>query len=269
MRKEDEVMRVWDEASEAWMSFVREGKDYYRDELNNPATFRLIGNIREKRVLDLACGEGHNTRILAKKAATVTGVDFSEKMIETAREKEAEENLGITYIASDAADLKDLPSNSFDLVTCFMSMQDIEHLEDAVSEVARVLKNDGRFIFSIPHPCFEQIVKDTKGWGWRNKSAARTQEETELEKGEYFNNVKYEIHWTMERLTQPFKTISFHRTLTDYSQALFQNGFHISRLLEPKPTKEGVSKHPPLEKVLKTPQSIIFEAVKTKDDERP
>jgi len=269
MSKKDEVMRVWDEASEAWMSFVREGKDYYRDWLNNPATFKLIGDIEGKRVLDIACGEGYNTRLLAKKGADVTGVDISEKMIEQARQKETEENLGITYIVSDAASLKALPSNHFDLATCFMSLQDIENLDDAISEAARVLKKKGRFVFSIPHPCFEKIVKDNKGWRWRNKSAARTDEDEGQRKGEYFDNVKYEIHWTMERLTRPFKTISFHRTLTDYSQALFQNGFHISRLVEPKPTMEGISKHPPLGKVLETPQSIIFEAVTTKDRESP
>lgn len=265
MNQEDHIVRVWDEASEAWMSFVREGKDYYRDELNNPATFKLVGDIKGERVLDLACGEGYNTRILAKKGAKVTGIDFSQKIIEKAREKEAEQNLGITYIVSDAADLKALPSNSFDMVTCFMSMQDIEHYEKATYEVARVLKNNGRFIFSIPHPCFEKIVKDTEGWRVRNKSSAEDEKEKEPEMGSYFNNVRYEIHWTMERLTQPFKTTSFHRTLSDYSQALHQNGFLISRLIEPRPEKEAIRKHFPLKEVSRTPQSIIFEAVKMQD----
>jgi hypothetical protein len=38
-------MKQWDDAAESWVDFVRKGKDYYRDELNNPATFRLIGNV--------------------------------------------------------------------------------------------------------------------------------------------------------------------------------------------------------------------------------
>ena len=109
---------------------------------------------------------------------------------------------------------------------------------------------------------------DTKGWRWRNKSAAKIDEEKELEEGQYFDKIKYEIHWTMERLTQHFKTISFHRTITDYSQALCRNGFHITRLVEPKPTTEAVSKYPALEKVLKNPQSLIFEAVKVQDGSR-
>ena len=43
------VREEWDNAAEAWVKFVREGKDYYRDGLNNPAAFKLIGNIKDKR----------------------------------------------------------------------------------------------------------------------------------------------------------------------------------------------------------------------------
>jgi 2-polyprenyl-3-methyl-5-hydroxy-6-metoxy-1,4-benzoquinol methylase len=127
MAKDNSVMREWDEAAESFTNFVREGKDYLREELNNPTAFRLIGNVKGKRVLDLACGEGCNTRILAKNGAIVVGVDFLERLIELARQKETEERLDITYYVSDAADLKELPSNYFDLVTCFMALHDIEH----------------------------------------------------------------------------------------------------------------------------------------------
>jgi 2-polyprenyl-3-methyl-5-hydroxy-6-metoxy-1,4-benzoquinol methylase len=46
--------------------------------MNNPAFFSLVGNIRGKHVLDLACGEGYNTRILSRKGAKVVDVDSSE-----------------------------------------------------------------------------------------------------------------------------------------------------------------------------------------------
>lgn len=57
MRKSESIGREWDDASESWADFVREGKDYYRDELNNPASFELIGEVKGKTILDLACGE--------------------------------------------------------------------------------------------------------------------------------------------------------------------------------------------------------------------
>lgn len=76
MRKIRNIKKEWDDAVESWVEFVRKGKDYYRDELNNPATFKLIGDVKGKHVLDLACGERYNTRILATKGAKVTGAGY-------------------------------------------------------------------------------------------------------------------------------------------------------------------------------------------------
>jgi len=248
------IEKEWNSAIESWVDFVRHGKDYYRDELNNPAIFKLLGNVRGRLVLDLACGEGYNTRILARKGAQVNGVDFSEEMIELAEREEKKEKLGIHYLRADACDLSQLPSDHFDIATCFMSLQDIENLEKAVSEVARVLKFDGRFVFSIPHPCFETLVVEDR------RVSASTR---------YFGEVKYPIHWNMERLLKPFRTTSFHRTLTDYFEAIYRNKMHVLRLVEPRPTKKGLRKHPPLRQVLATPQSIIIECTKCHQVRKP
>lgn len=264
MVKEDNIMKEWNEAAESLSDFIQKGKDYYREKLNNPAAFRLIGNIKGKRVLDLACGEGYNTRILAKKGAIVVGVDFSERLIELARQLETKERLGIVYHVSDATNMEKLPTNHFDLVTCFMALQDIEHYKEAISEVARVLKENGRLISSIPHPCFERIVKDGESiinWGYE-EGAENRDKRLLLEIKRYFGIGKYEVQWNMKRIIKPFKTTSFHRTLTDYFQALHENGLLVSRLVEPRPTLKAVSKYPSLRKRLKIPQSIIIEAIK-------
>jgi len=245
--KKGTIKKEWNDAAEFWVDFVRKGKDYYRDELNNPATFKLIGDVKGRIVLDLACGEGYNTRILARKGAKVTGIDFSEKLIELARREEKKEKLGICYHVLDATDLKEFSNNHFDLVTCFMSLQDIENYRRAISEVARVLKNRDRFVFSIPHPCFERIIEHGK-----RESARRR----------YFGAVKYPIQWKMERLVKPFRTTSFHRTLTDYFYALSACRLFVSRLIEPRPTQKGLRKYPQLREVLVTPQSIIIESIK-------
>jgi 2-polyprenyl-3-methyl-5-hydroxy-6-metoxy-1,4-benzoquinol methylase len=127
------ILREWDEASMSWADFVRTGKDHYREEMNGPAAFRMVGDVRGKHVLDLSCGEGYNARILAGKGARVVGVDFSQEMIKLAEQKEKKDKLGIRYCVSDAADLKELDSGHFDVVTCFMALMDIERYEDALS----------------------------------------------------------------------------------------------------------------------------------------
>jgi len=67
----------------------------------------VIGGIEGKRVIDLACGDGHYSRWLKreKNAAAVLGVDLSESMINLANEQEAKEPLGIQFTCCDAAKL--------------------------------------------------------------------------------------------------------------------------------------------------------------------
>jgi ubiquinone/menaquinone biosynthesis C-methylase UbiE len=267
MSGKDDLAREWDDATTSWVDFVREGKDYFRNEMNGPAAFRIIGKVKNKDVLDLSCGEGYNTRMLARKGARVVGVDFSRKMIRQARQSEKGDKLGIKYYVSDATDLKEFKSKSFDVVTCIMALMDIERYEDAISEVARVLKRNGRFVFSMTHPCFEYGDK-TKGVSigkWKDEEMtdnSAEKKEGHLEIYRYFGIAKSEVPWNMKRLVKPFKTTSFHRTLTDYFQALHKNGFVVSRLFEPKPTARSASKYPALKKHMRIPHSIIIEAVK-------
>ena len=251
-RDEDCIRIEWDGAAESWVDFVRKGKDYYREGLNNPAAFELIGNVAGLTVLDLACGEGYNTRILAGKKAKVTGIDFSSKMIEFAKQEEEKEKLGICYKVMNATDLREFSNNQFNLATCFMSLQDVQDFEKAILEVARVLKNGGRFVFSIPHPCTE-MIRLHKPEGEKVRAIER-----------YYRTMQYTIKWNMERLTSPFKTTSFHRTLTEYFDALCKSRLVVTRLVEPRPTRRALKKYPGLQDALDIPQSVVIESVKNR-----
>ncbi len=247
MVKKKRSVKEWDDGAESWVDFVRNGKDFFRDYLNNPGMFRLIGDVKDLFVLDVACGEGYNARILAHKGAKVTGIDLSGELIRHAKLQEEKQRLGINYYVLDAAELSRFKAESFDLVTCFMALMDIENYDASIGEVARVMKNDGRFVFSITHPCFEYSAESQ---GMRQSA-------------NYFLARAEKIRWKMERLLRPFETTSFHRTITDYSGTLFRHGLLIRRLYEPKPSKEGPTKFPPLKEVFLKPHSLLFETVKT------
>lgn len=262
------IQREWDEASMSWADFVRTGKDHYREAMNGPATFRMVGDVRGKHVLDLSCGEGYNARILAGKGARVVGVDFSQEMIRLAEQKEKKDKLGIRYYVSDAADLKELDSGRFDVVTCFMALMDIERYEDAISQVARVLKKNGRFVFSITHPCFEwgETANGETLAEWKyveDTGNTLDKKASHLEIRKYFGVVRCDVSWNMQRLVKPFRTTSFHRTLSDYFKALHKGGFVVTRLDEPKPTSKGMSEHPCLRKHILIPHALVIEAIKS------
>ena len=251
--KADRTKKYWENSAEAWEDFICSGLDYYRDYMNNPATFRTLGFIKRKKVLDLACGEGYNSRLMAKKGARVTAIDFSEKMIRIAKSKEDENKLGIKYYVMNASNLERLKRDYFNIVVCFMGMQDIKNYKRAVKQVYRVLEANGRFVFTIPHPCFE----------WESKKRSRDSARNML--GNYYRNFekrRYIINWNMKRLNRTFRTVSFHRSLTDYSHALNEAGFFIKRLEEARPTLKGAKRYRVLREHFKVPQSIIFETIK-------
>jgi SAM-dependent methyltransferase len=161
---EEDVARYWNENAEAWTREVREGHDIAREFLNNPAFLELVGDLRGKQVLDAGCGEGHNTRILARRGACLTGVDISERMIALAFEEERREPLGIQYARTSYADLGMFPSGSFDAVVSFMALMEGPRFDLAMRESFRVLRPGGLLVFSITHPCF--ITKGLLGAGF-------------------------------------------------------------------------------------------------------
>jgi SAM-dependent methyltransferase len=266
MTKEQEV---WNRVADSWTDFVREGQDITRDEMNNPSMFELIGDVRGLKILDLGCGEGYNSRIMAGMVAgSVVGVDVSDELIRFAKEKEEEDGLGIEYRVLDASDMKEaFEAGSFDVVVCFMAIMDIEKYKEVISEVARVLKPSGRFIFNMPHPCFEVRTKDgvlLGGWKYNEGYENDPNKALYYVVDEYFDSDREEqVPWDMERLKEPFVTLSFHRTLTEYSQALYDAGLAISRMLEPKPTEKGMEALPVLKCCLRIPHSLAIETVKS------
>jgi hypothetical protein len=72
----------------------------------------------------------------------------------------------------------------------------------------------------------------------------------------------------MDRLSQHFETVSFHRTLTDYADALHDAGLAICKLKEPRPTEESIQKYPELRLHLRIAQSVAIEAAKLPSQNR-
>jgi len=98
---------------------------------------------RGERILDLATGTGWTSRVLARQGAKVTGVDISEKLIETAMERAKNEKLDIAYEIGDAESLP-FENAEFDAVTSTCGVMFAGRPEAAAAELARVCKKGGR-----------------------------------------------------------------------------------------------------------------------------
>jgi len=238
-----EVGRYWESNARAWTTLSRQGWDVYRDSLNTPAFLALLPEIGGRSGLDIGCGEGHNTRLLAARGARMAGVDIAPTFIECAREEEREHPLGIKYLLGSAQDLP-FAAERFDFVTAFMSLMDMPGLGEALREAWRVLRSGGFLQFSIMHPCFypphRRQLRDERG------------EPYAFELGRYFDRIDGEIdRWTFSaappetrRAYDPFEIPRFHRTLSEWLNAVVDAGFTIERIAEPRADEETARRVP-------------------------
>lgn len=104
---------------------------------------------RDRVVLDIACGEGYGSRILADTAARVYGVDIDAETIAEAVKKYADENLA--YMEGSAEKLE-FPDDMFDVVVSFETIEhvDADMQKMFIREIRRVLKKDGCLVMSSP-----------------------------------------------------------------------------------------------------------------------
>ena len=241
-----EAGRYWNENAEAWTKLARAGYDVYRDYLNTPAFFAMLPDVSGLAGLDIGCGEGHNTRLLAQRGAAVTAIDISQVFTWQARQLEAQQSLGIRYLNASAVELP-FRDAAFDFATGFMSFMDIPETDRVLAEAQRVLKPGGFLQFSITHPCFDtphrRNLRDAQGRTYA------------IEVGDYFRNVQGELDEWLFSAAPPeakaglplFKVPRFNRTLSQWLNLLIELGFVLERIEEPRPSDETLQACPLLQ----------------------
>ncbi|MHA1972284.1 MAG: class I SAM-dependent methyltransferase [Candidatus Hodarchaeales archaeon] len=256
-----DVQKHWEETSKYWLDFVERSPkddqgDINRQLIIDPAMWRLIGDVKGKKILDAGCGNGYFCRILAQKGAIVTGVDQSDVFIKFCKQKEQDQKLGIQYYTLGLEDLSGIEDAYFDLIVSNIVFVDVLQYKQAFEELSRVLKPSGRFIWSNLHPVFGRI---TNVFYKVPKDSPRNEERRYLLIDRYFDTGGTLVSWgTMQPIWQ------FDRTLSEYSKALREAGFLIREIVEPKPDCELIKKYP---KQLafdtdRIPLFIIFECLK-------
>ncbi len=239
--RESEVAAQWDRNADVWADQVRNRWDIFREHWNNPAFLEFAGDLSGKTVLDAGCGEGHNTRIFARRGARMTGVDLSAKMIEFARQEELREPLGIRYQRASFSNLANFRAESFDAVVSTMALMDGPDFPGAMREIARVLRPGGTLAYSILHPCFA-----TKGMGWISDDSGRA---VKFTVADYFNGEPFVEHWKFGHApnasqVEDFGVPRFDRTLADYINPTVAAGLRLEEIREPRAPESACRLHP-------------------------
>lgn len=103
--------------------------------------------VKGKKVLDIACGEGYGSALLAAYASAVTGVDIDLQTIEKAKSKYKHDNL--LFLNGSAAAIP-CQENTFDVVVSFETIEHHSQHDEMMLEIKRVLKAEGLLIISSP-----------------------------------------------------------------------------------------------------------------------
>lgn len=225
-------VNTYDQNADFWVQIIRGSHDRYRTGLTDAAMLDAIGDVTGLRVLDAGCGEGYLSRELASRgAASVLGVDSSERLIAAATELVPPGSSSLTFRASDVADLQ-VQDESFDLVVCNHLMNDLPDPTGPIGEFSRVLAPGGQIAILMLHPCF-YIDR-----------ASRSDTEHQTLATEYFRPRKIAQRFTVDGITSPAEVTSWHRPLAFYVRALLDASLWIIDICEPHPSDEQMSSDP-------------------------
>lgn len=211
----------------------------YNAHFERPSLISLLPEVEGKNILELGCGSGELVDLFLKKhCQQVTAVDHSLPMVNLIKERfDSSVNCYQQNLEVGIPNEKD---SSFDLVVSSLAMHYISDIDFLFSDIFRVLKEKGHFVFSIHHP-----FADFQDPGATN-------------------------YFACEQLTQTWNTIGkpvdvtfLRRSLSSICKALTDAGFYISCLSEGSPTKHLKTMSEELYKQLTTkPFFLFFKCIK-------
>lgn len=132
-----------------WSSTYDEDTNLTRD-LDAIVMKKNFSHLKFNTILEIGCGTGKNTELLSEIAKKVYAIDFSEGMINKAKEKIKLND--VTFTQADITLKWPIEINSVDLVTCNLILEHIENLDFIFSEANRCVNKQGKFFISELHP---------------------------------------------------------------------------------------------------------------------
>ena len=118
-------------------------------DLDKKCTIETLNNLVFKNVLELGCGTGKNTELLLNKAEKIIGLDFSQEMLNKAKEKISDKR--VIFKKADLTKDWKIENNFADLITSSLTLEHIKNLDHIFSQANQKLNKNGLFFISELH----------------------------------------------------------------------------------------------------------------------
>jgi len=132
-----------------WSEIYDSNTNLTRD-LDQKVTRDTLANQQFEAILEIGCGTGKNTAFLVQIGTSVHALDFSQGMVEKAKEKVQTGN--IRFSIANLTKRWPCEDGAYDLITCNLVLEHIQDLTHIFSEAARALKPNGKFFINELHP---------------------------------------------------------------------------------------------------------------------
>ena len=224
----DDLRTEWDRIAFVRQQQIESGKDLSFRYVLLPTILELLDGCDLTKVLDVGCGTGEPTKVLAGIAKWVAGVDVSSRSIEIAQSTH-HELPNVAFYADSVEDFAHKRNrHSFSAAVANMTLMTCLDLDSLVEAIAKLLIPGGCLVASITHPCFWPHY-----WGYANADWFR-----------YDQEMVIEAPFRISRAQTRFTTTHVHRPFSSYAKTLFQQGFVIDQLIEPYPDDSIQSLYP-------------------------
>ena len=198
----------------------------YGADLPPDSELRLIGNLANKRVLDLGCGVGTNAIAMARQGAKVIAIDTSQSMLDEAHRRSEQAEVKVEWRHGDLAELAWLRAETIDFVLCVGVLAEIEDLDRAMRQTHRVLKPGCNFVFSHAHPFGLCCRRDFDEPGSLALGSLEVRHS-------YFDESAIALNEFGETFTV------FPRTFSMLFGTLGRAGFAVDAMIEPEPVAQS------------------------------